>query len=36
MPTRAEIAKRLERPEDSMDELKTYYGEQYAAKLYSA
>ncbi len=36
VPSRAEIAKRLERPEASMDELTTYYGELYRTKLYSA
>jgi PPOX class probable FMN-dependent enzyme len=32
--SRAEIAQRLERPGDSVEELETYYGEQYARGLY--
>jgi PPOX class probable FMN-dependent enzyme len=34
VPSRAQIAKSLERPEDSMEVLEAYYGEQYAAGLY--
>lgn len=34
VPSRAQIAKRLERPDDSIEELETYYGVQYATKLY--
>ena len=34
VPSRAKIAKRLERPNDSMEELERYYGEQYANQLY--
>ncbi|UYM04021.1 pyridoxamine 5'-phosphate oxidase family protein [Solicola gregarius] len=34
VPSRAQIAKRLERPNDSIDELERYYGAQYAEKLY--
>jgi uncharacterized protein len=34
VPSRAVIAKTLERPEDSMDELERYYGPSYAEKLY--
>ncbi|MCW2749006.1 MAG: Pyridoxamine 5-phosphate oxidase [Aeromicrobium sp.] len=34
VPSRAQIAKNLERPDDSMEELETYYGEQYAKGLY--
>ncbi|WP_152364432.1 pyridoxamine 5'-phosphate oxidase family protein [Microlunatus speluncae] len=36
VPSRAEIAKQLERPDASMEELAVYYGEQYRTKLYSA
>ncbi|MBZ4318343.1 pyridoxamine 5'-phosphate oxidase family protein [Streptomyces huiliensis] len=32
--SRARIAKVLERPEDSLEELETYYGPGYAARLY--
>jgi PPOX class probable FMN-dependent enzyme len=32
--SRAAIAKSLERPEDTMEELEQYYGEQYANGLY--
>lgn len=35
VPSRARIAKELERPNDSLEELQTYYGEQYREKLYS-
>jgi PPOX class probable FMN-dependent enzyme len=34
VPSRARIAKALDRPEDSLEELETYYGEQYLAGLY--
>ncbi|EMF00961.1 pyridoxamine 5'-phosphate oxidase family protein [Streptomyces mobaraensis NBRC 13819 = DSM 40847] len=34
VPSRARIAKVLERPEDSMEELETYYGPRYAERLY--
>lgn len=34
VPSRAEIAKSLERPEDSLEELEAYYGKQYAGGLY--
>lgn len=34
VPNRAQIAKRLERPDDTMDELEEYYGETYAKGLY--
>lgn len=34
VPSRAEIAHSLERPDDSVEELETYYGEQYAKNLY--
>lgn len=34
VPSRAHIAKSLERPDDSIEELETYYGKQYAAGLY--
>jgi len=33
-PPRAVIAKALERPEDSLDELERYYGERYGDQLY--
>jgi PPOX class probable FMN-dependent enzyme len=33
-PSRARIAKVLERPDDSMEELERYYGEAYANGLY--
>ncbi|MFC7620866.1 pyridoxamine 5'-phosphate oxidase family protein [Microlunatus sp. GCM10028923] len=36
VPSRPEIAKLLERPDSSLEELRIYYGEQYADKLYSA
>jgi PPOX class probable FMN-dependent enzyme len=32
--SRPQIAKALERPEDSMEELEKYYGEQYSTGLY--
>jgi hypothetical protein len=34
VPSRAEIAHSLERPDDSIEELEAYYGEQYAKGLY--
>jgi PPOX class probable FMN-dependent enzyme len=34
VPSRAVIAQRLERPEDTIEELEAYYGEQYAKGLY--
>jgi uncharacterized protein len=34
VPSRAQIAKNLERPDDTMEELEAYYGEQYAKGLY--
>jgi PPOX class probable FMN-dependent enzyme len=34
VPSRAEIAHSLERPDDSVEELEAYYGEQYAKHLY--
>jgi PPOX class probable FMN-dependent enzyme len=34
VPSRAEIAHSLERPDDSVEELEAYYGEQYARHLY--
>jgi hypothetical protein len=34
VPPRAVIAKVLERPEDSLEELERYYGERYADRLY--
>jgi PPOX class probable FMN-dependent enzyme len=34
VPSRAEIAKSMERPDDTMEELEAYYGEQYAKGLY--
>jgi hypothetical protein len=32
--SRPQIAKALERPEDSIEELEKYYGEQYSTGLY--
>jgi PPOX class probable FMN-dependent enzyme len=32
--SRPEIAKALERPEDTIEELEKYYGEQYSTRLY--
>jgi hypothetical protein len=32
--SRAELAHRLERPEDSLEELQRYYGEAYSEGLY--
>lgn len=34
VPSRARIAKALERPDDALDELERYYGPSYAAGLY--
>ena len=34
VPTRPQIAKRLERPDDSMEEIERYYGPAYAEQLY--
>lgn len=34
VPSRAQIAKSLERPDDSLADLETYYGAQYSAGLY--
>ncbi|GAA3543632.1 phosphohydrolase [Aeromicrobium flavum] len=34
VPSRARIAHEMERPEDSVEELEAYYGEQYRAGLY--
>jgi len=34
VPTRAQIAKALERPDDSIEVLEAYYGTQYAEHLY--
>ena len=36
VPSRAEIAKSLERPEDPIEELEAYYGERYAEGLYTS
>ncbi|CAA9277789.1 MAG: Phosphohydrolase [uncultured Blastococcus sp.] len=36
VPSRPRIAQRLERPEDPLEKLEAYYGEQYAAGLYPA
>ncbi|KAA1397535.1 pyridoxamine 5'-phosphate oxidase family protein [Aeromicrobium ginsengisoli] len=36
VPSRAQIAKSLERPDDSLEELEAYYGPQYAEKLYTS
>jgi PPOX class probable FMN-dependent enzyme len=33
-PSRAQIAKSLERPEESLGELERYYGPQYGSRLY--
>ena len=35
VPSRAQIAKLLERPEDSIEELERYYGTDYAKGLYT-
>ena len=34
LPSRAQIARTLERPGDSLEELERYYGDSYADKLY--
>lgn len=34
VPSRAELAKALERPEDSIEELEAYYGKAYSEGLY--
>jgi hypothetical protein len=34
VPSRAEIAHSLERPDDTVEELEAYYGEQYTKHLY--
>lgn len=34
VPSRAQLAKSLERPDDSLEELEAYYGEAYANGLY--
>jgi len=36
LPTRPQIAQRQERPDQSLEALERYYGEQYAAGLYPA
>jgi uncharacterized protein len=36
LPSRAEIAQRLERPDESLEDLERYYGPGYAAGLYGA
>jgi PPOX class probable FMN-dependent enzyme len=36
LPSRAEIAHRLDAPDQTVEELTAYYGEQYAARLYSS
>ncbi|MGH3773379.1 MAG: pyridoxamine 5'-phosphate oxidase family protein [Pseudonocardiaceae bacterium] len=33
-PSRAQIAQRLERPEDTLEDLERYYGPEYATRLY--
>ncbi|MEV7397235.1 pyridoxamine 5'-phosphate oxidase family protein [Aeromicrobium sp. NPDC092404] len=35
VPSRARIAKSLERPDDPLEEIEAYYGEQYAERLYT-
>ena len=35
LPSRAQIAQKLERPEDSIETLEQYYGPSYADKLYT-
>ncbi|MDR7302787.1 hypothetical protein JOF55_002968 [Haloactinomyces albus] len=34
LPSRARIAKALDRPDDSLEELERYYGPEYANHLY--
>jgi len=36
LPSRPQIAQRQERPDESLEALERYYGEQYAAGLYPA
>jgi uncharacterized protein len=36
VPSRAVIAKGIERPEETLEELERYYGEQYASGLYES
>lgn len=36
LPSRAQIAKALERPEDSLEQLVEYYGASYSEGLYRA
>lgn len=36
VPSRAQIAKSLERPEDTIEEIEAYYGPGYAEKLYTS
>jgi PPOX class probable FMN-dependent enzyme len=35
VPSRAQIAKALERPDDPIEEIEAYYGPQYADRLYT-
>ena len=35
LPSRAQIAQKLERPEDSIEDLEQYYGPSYADQLYT-
>jgi len=34
VPSRAQIAKSIERPDETLEELQTYYGARYAERLY--
>jgi len=34
VPSKAQIAKRLERPDETLEHLQHYYGPAYAARLY--
>jgi hypothetical protein len=34
VPSRAVIAQRLERPDESLEDLERYYGPRYAERLY--
>lgn len=36
VPSRAQIAQRLEQPDEALEELERYYGPAYAARLYRA
>ena len=36
VPSRAQIAKALERPDESIEAIEAYYGPQYAEKLYTS